>query len=498
MKSYIDIPQFTTLEDIRKRDYTLSASQYKTFCIKNQSTKTVADFLERGLERSDLGVEVGSEAYVEKSKYVFIKTKALQEETYLLNDVKDAFEYVTPQSFVKMNLKKGDLIISKDSNVGEIAILDKDYPNAMLCSGIYKLPIKEHKLYLLAFIKHPIFRQQIDYLVPRGSTIRHGKTKFLQCKIPVPTENAENTILYIECLVQAIINKEIEIRNKHSKIMSFIQQELETNQKPDEFVFSQPTISEICSLNRLDSSIYTEEFKAKQHLVHNYSNGFSTVAEMGFSICRGQNLQISNIGLSIQTKQAVEGYYTLFLPNYITKYGTISQTQFIGNSYDLKTLKPGDIIFGAEGNEKGRSLVVFESDKKTITNIHGITLNHDSDNLNKSVFVKLFLDWYRQNGMIDAYAVGGNGGSLAIKYWDILKFPNFDINKENEIVSLYYSPLNIYNPAECNFETFLNYDQQFNEAAGIYEIDKSLKYLQAKLDKAIQNIADNVEVDIAF
>lgn len=92
----------------------------------------------------------------------------------------------------------------------------------------------------------------------------------------------------------------------------------------------------------------------------------------------------------------------------------------------------------------------MESDKKTITNIHGITLNHDSDNLNKSVFVKLFLDWYRQNGMIDAYAVGGNGGSLAIKYWDILKFPNFDINKENEIVSLYYSPLNIYNPAECN------------------------------------------------
>lgn len=63
MKSYIEIPQFTTLEDIRKRDYTLSASQYKTFCIKNQSTKTVADFLERGLERSDLGVEVGSEAY---------------------------------------------------------------------------------------------------------------------------------------------------------------------------------------------------------------------------------------------------------------------------------------------------------------------------------------------------------------------------------------------------------------------------------------------------
>lgn len=35
-----------------------------------------------------------------------------------------------------MNLKEGDIIISKDSNIGEIVILDKDYPNYMLC----KLP----------------------------------------------------------------------------------------------------------------------------------------------------------------------------------------------------------------------------------------------------------------------------------------------------------------------------------------------------------------------
>lgn len=108
-----------------------------------------------------------------------------------------------------------------------------------------------------------------------------------------------------------------------------------------------------------------------------------------------------------------------------------------------------------KGNKNSASIkldaAIFDN-KDWFTNIHGITLNHDSDNLNKSVFVKLFLDWYRQNGMIDAYAVGGNGGSLAIKYWDILKFPNFDINKENEIVSLYYSPLNIYNPAVQNHD----------------------------------------------
>ena len=45
---------------------------------------------------------------------------------------------------------------------------------------------------------------------------------------------------------------------------------------------------------------------------------------------------------------------------------------------------------------------------------------------------------------------------------------------------------------------FLEFDNKFNEQVGIYEIDKSLKYLQEKLNLAIRNIADNVEVDIAF
>lgn len=96
------------------------------------------------------------------------------------------------------------MLISKDSNVGEIAILDKDYPNTMLCGGIYKLPVIKNKYYLLAFIKSELFRQQIDFLVPRGSTIRHGKTKFLDCLIPMPNKNRKETILYIELLMQAI------------------------------------------------------------------------------------------------------------------------------------------------------------------------------------------------------------------------------------------------------------------------------------------------------
>lgn len=49
-------------------------------------------------------------------------------------------------SFIDSNLKKGDLLISKDSNVGEIVVLDRDYPNTMLCGGIYKLPVIDKKI----------------------------------------------------------------------------------------------------------------------------------------------------------------------------------------------------------------------------------------------------------------------------------------------------------------------------------------------------------------
>ena len=99
--------------------------------------------------------------------------------------------------------------------------------------------------------------------------------------------------------------------------------------------------------------------------------------------------------------------------------------------------------------------------------------------------------------MIDSYAVGGNGGSLAIKYWDYLKFPNFPNAKEEKIASFYYNKSS-YDCSGCTLENFSKYDDEFNKTAGIYELDKSMKYLQAKLEQAIDDIANNRKVEIAF
>lgn len=495
-KKYIDIPLFTTLDEIVNKNYTLSATQYKSFNISNKNIKPLSDFLDRELVREDLGYEVGSECYVENSSYIFIKTKALQQEFYLLDENKESIQCITPHNYVEMGLKQGDLLISKDSNVGEIVILDKDYPNAMLCGGIYRLPITKNKYYLLAFIKSDVFRQQIDFLVPRGSTIRHGKTKFLDCLIPLPNKSSEDTIKYVELLMQAIINKEIEIRRKYNQIIADIQNELEENQNNQNFKYDLPNISEIMKLDRMDSSLYSYNFKKEMHLLENYKYGVSNINKLNFDISRGQNLQVSNIGKSIETNVYHDGFYQVVKPTVISQYGTISTREYLGNGNELKTLKKGDVIFGAEGTF--RSFVCLDDSEKIITNIHGITIKSTKNDISKSIFVKLMLDYFREFGICRACATGGNGGSLAIKYLDFLKFPNFPIKKENQIVKLYHNSDSNYETCNLKLDNFLDYDNKFNQEAGIYELDKSMKYLQEKLNDAINAIVDNTEVKIEF
>lgn len=496
---YIDIPSFTTLKDISSQNYSLSARQYKTFCIRNSNVRSVGSFLDRDLSRSDLGSEVGSDSYIENAPYLFIKTKALQPESFLLDEGKDSTERIVPKCYIDMHLKEGDILISKDSNVGEIVILDKDYPNAMLCGGIYRLPVTKNKYYLLAFIKSELFRQQIDFLVPRGSTIRHGKTKFLDCLIPLPNDNVENTIQYIEILTKAIINKEKAIRNRYQAVMSAIQTELESNQKDTIFHYELPTIEEIQNVDRMDSSLYTREFKEKEFLITNYKFGTSSITDdtLDFRFVRGNNLAITCIGRSIYSDEHHPGFYTLILPKNISKYGTMNKIQYLGNKSDLIRIKPGAIVFGAEGNEKGRSWVAIDANDDIVTNFHGLTLYQKKSNVQKSIFIKLFLDYYRAHGMIDSYATGGNGGSLSIKYWNFMKFPNFPEEKEKAIVELYHSHA-LYDPSECTLDSFLSYDDAFNRVAGIYELDKSLNYLREKLQVAIDDIANDTTVDVAF
>lgn len=186
------------------------------------------------------------------------------------------------------------------------------------------------------------------------------------------------------------------------------------------------------------------------------------------------------------------------LPKFLSKYGTVDRIEYLGNQHDLKTLKKGDLIFGAEGFEKGRSIVIIEEKERTITNIHGITIQQDEHNVVKAIYVKCCLDYLRNKGLIDLYAVGGNGGSLAQKYWEIIPFPSFDELKQQEIAKLYHNSEINYDSKTFMLENFLAKDDEYNEQAGIYELDKTAKQLKEILNSAIENVINDKTVDINF
>lgn len=174
-----DIINKVNIKDIINNRVLLSPSNYKTVIIKNKNIKTVRDFLARKLIK---GEEVGSSSYIKKSHKYFIRNKGLQEENFTPYLFTDSVVPILPSSFINYGLKKGDILISKDSNIGEAVILDKDYPDHMISGGMYKMVVEKYKYYLLAFLKHSHFKKQLNFLISRGATIKHAKDMFLDCK----------------------------------------------------------------------------------------------------------------------------------------------------------------------------------------------------------------------------------------------------------------------------------------------------------------------------
>jgi type I restriction enzyme S subunit len=108
------------------------------------------------------------------------------------------------------------------------------------------------------------------------------------------------------------------------------------------------------------------------------------------------------------------------------------------------------------------------------------------------------LDYLRSKGQIDLYAVGGNGGSLAQKYWEIIPFPKFDRTKQDEIAKLYHNVEVAYNADTFTLADFLVKDNKYNQQAGIYELDKTAKQLKDILNQSIDNIVNDKAVKIKF
>lgn len=108
------------------------------------------------------------------------------------------------------------------------------------------------------------------------------------------------------------------------------------------------------------------------------------------------------------------------------------------------------------------------------------------------------MGYLKDIGYIKSIAITGSGADSFTKYqFDMLPIPNFPETKQKEIATLYHNPRE-YLSDDFSLENFLEKDNEYNLTAGIYELDKTAKHLKEKLAKAIDDIVNDREVEIAF
>lgn len=392
--------------------------------------------LEKYIESVEKGSEIGSSEYVDDSEYYFLKAKSLNLERPLLDMEYSGVEMVRPQNFRPNKLDKGMILISKDSNVGDVAFVLNGREDCMLSSAIHGLKLNQNPYYVFAWLNSSFFERQILSKIPRGSTIAHAKEKYRECMIPEWTGSKEQRRLADLQEKQIRLHQRIEDLNQ--ELFELFEQHFQ-EESGDLSGSIKTTYEDLKSEGRLDTSLYTRDFIQRRKLITNYSHGCSSIYEQEYDVSRGQNLQESTIGKSIYSDERKPGYYRLLLPTVITRFGTVSKIEWLGNSNDLDQLEHLDIVIGAEGYGKGRSTVVL-SPEKTVTNIHGIVLQAEGNQEVEDITtIRCYLNYLRDVGLIDIFAVGGNGGSLAVKYWKNIPFPNFTQEFKQQVKEKYLS-----------------------------------------------------------
>jgi len=494
---YVSVPSELSVEEIRKNDFCLSPGRYVRFIppavkaasyyvpldklveIRNDRAKTTKGEWYRYAEIGDIDVSTGGISFREMRGW------------QLPNRQPSVAQF-------------GDILISTvrtyRKGIGYVA--EKEAKNLVTTNalmnicGVTDYVSELTPLYVYSFLRTDFFTEQVWSMLNRGVYPRMDKGALDKITIPVPQDS--QVINYISVLMQAIVDKERALREKNYAINRAIEEELTGNQNAGKtFSYSYPTIQEMRELGRLDAAMYSHDFKAKQFFITNYRYGVTSYDKLGFTIGRGQNLQISNIGISIYSDKPKPNFYRLAAPTDISEYRTVQQFRYLGNKRKLATVKKGDVIFGAEGFCKGRVIILTDEVQQTITNIHGIIFHPTDGNITRGIFLGCFLGYLRSLGMVDAIGAGGSGGSLAIGYFHQVPFPRFPDAAQVKIAELYHNPAPPPS-GTVTLDNFVDWHRRWNEQLGIWELDREMKNLQRTLAEVQELIINGKSVDIAL
>lgn len=100
-------------------------------------------------------------------------------------------------------------------------------------------------------------------------------------------------------------------------------------------------------------------------------------------------------------------------------------------------------------------------------------------------FISCFLNADFMRRYCSYLSLGSKMKELKIEHFLQIPFPNFPLNLQEQIALLYHNPNSKLNYEELTLKNFTIQDEAFCKEAGIYELDKSIKYLKNILNSCI-------------
>lgn len=475
-------------EDILNNLFSLSPSDYRNIEIK-ECNKEIIEYI----DSYQIGYEIGSDFYINDSKIRFLKTNNIST-SMLLDDSR--VEYCIPNNKAVIPSDESILLVKDGGTggLGEVCLYKKNKNfKDFISSGIIELKIEDTELryYILGVLKSNHFKEFIDNKTFGGSTIRHSKLVSLSYKLPM-SDNKEVYKL-ISLITQNLVDKELKIQEKNNEINRIIKDELERHSHP---CLNTPYSSEILENNfRFDSGLYSQEYKSIQESIMSYDGGYFDLLDE-YRAKRGQNLQVSNIGLSIYTEKKKENFYRLITNVEFTEDRTISTFRYLGNKKKLTLIPKNCIMLSADGSV-GRCIYVDDLGK-TITNIHPwiLTQKKDETPVYQNVYTAMFLGYLRKVGFYEKIQDKSNGGGIKVPHlqnW--IKIPKFPKLLQKNIAMLYHNKLE--RSIDLSLENYFEKEKERNSILGILQLNMEVFELKDKIEELVRKIVYDEEIIIS-
>lgn len=434
------------------------------------------------------GFEPGSADYISFGNNYFIRISEMSDTDYTFNETNQT-KKLLPQDKKRKFLNNGDICYQTASNVGNVCIYNgkKAYYN----SHILKLELNEEdKFYIFGILKSSYNKEQVDI----GGSIK-GLDNFSEdllnnTIIPMPKNKDIKDL--VSKIVQNIIDKENKIKEKNNEINQIIKNELESHSHPH---LNTPYSNEILENNfRFDSGLYSKEYKSIQESIMSYDGGYFNLLDE-YNSKRGQNLQISNIGLSIYTEEKKDNFYRLITNVEFTEERTISAFRYLGNQKKLTLIPKNCIMLSADGSV-GRCIYVDDLGK-TITNIHPwiLTQKKDKTPIYQNVYTAMFLGYLRTVDFYEKIQDKSNGGGIKaphLQNW--IKIPKFPDSIQKDIAIKYHNKVERNN--NLSLENYLEKEIERNSKLGILQLNMEVFELKDKIEEIIKKIVYNEDITI--